>query len=430
MHIESVRAAVLAEVISRVESDHTPYRYPYLDRPVSERGRYQAPKDKAHWDDMLAELRKALPGLQDLSFQTVLSAQEKDRPRRVIDALADATPVARLAHKLSEVFGVENKTPWPVDRVVNAKYLEVPPGPDLPPLSAHTMPQFVDALAERARREQELLGPVRLLAKQSLAYLESRRLGRLLAEAALSYGVATPGDAMTKLARTWSTPNWALASILAAEVVVAASESGDLFYADGLAAETVLGLRGNASGALPSPAGSGALLTESGATMVWREEAGRLDVVSTDDCRRRLRGGPLNRALWSVVSIDADSGVVDSYGRTRGLEVLARLSMMLGNSPISRGRAARAERGGSVERPVTVVRYTARSSSGPTPTTGTCAGRDLDALKWRVRGHYRRQWYPSTGEHRLIWIDEHFAERGEDGELLERPVVTKLSQER
>ncbi|MFC9519169.1 hypothetical protein ACFTSD_25870 [Nocardiaceae bacterium NPDC056970] len=53
---------------------------------------------------------------------------------------------------------------------------------------------------------------------------------------------------------------------------------------------------------------------------------------------------------------------------------------------------------------------------------------NLDALKWRVRGHYRCQWYPSLGKHKTIWIAKHYAERGGDGELVERPVVTKLSQ--
>lgn len=29
--------------------------------------------------------------------------------------------------------------------------------------------------------------------------------------------------------------------------------------------------------------------------------------------------------------------------------------------------------------------------------------------RWTVRGHYRQQWYPSTGEHKRLWIREHEA---------------------
>jgi hypothetical protein len=29
------------------------------------------------------------------------------------------------------------------------------------------------------------------------------------------------------------------------------------------------------------------------------------------------------------------------------------------------------------------------------------------AYQWVVRGHWRKQWYPSVGEHRPVWIDSH-----------------------
>lgn len=28
-------------------------------------------------------------------------------------------------------------------------------------------------------------------------------------------------------------------------------------------------------------------------------------------------------------------------------------------------------------------------------------------VRWTVRGHWRRQWYPSRGEHRPVWIHPH-----------------------
>lgn len=45
-----------------------------------------------------------------------------------------------------------------------------------------------------------------------------------------------------------------------------------------------------------------------------------------------------------------------------------------------------------------------------------------DGVRWKVRGHWRRQWYPSSKEHRAIWIDEHTAGAAA-GDLVERDRV-------
>ena len=52
-----------------------------------------------------------------------------------------------------------------------------------------------------------------------------------------------------------------------------------------------------------------------------------------------------------------------------------------------------------------IVAYYSRSSSGngETPT----GRRNAPDHRWMVRGHWRRQWYPSDNTHRVIWIDEH-----------------------
>lgn len=45
--------------------------------------------------------------------------------------------------------------------------------------------------------------------------------------------------------------------------------------------------------------------------------------------------------------------------------------------------------------------------------------------RWKVRGHWRNQWYPSRGVHRPKWIEEHV--RGpEDAPLIERDTVYRL----
>ncbi|AVP41437.1 hypothetical protein SEA_YARA_103 [Streptomyces phage Yara] len=61
--------------------------------------------------------------------------------------------------------------------------------------------------------------------------------------------------------------------------------------------------------------------------------------------------------------------------------------------------------------------------------TGGSQGREQYAReydhRWKVRGHWRNQWYPSRGVHRPKWIEEHV--RGpEDMPLIEKPTVYRL----
>jgi hypothetical protein len=46
-------------------------------------------------------------------------------------------------------------------------------------------------------------------------------------------------------------------------------------------------------------------------------------------------------------------------------------------------------------------------TSRPVGKTGSRAGHSTS--RWHVRGHWRRQWYPSTAEHKKIWITDHDA---------------------
>lgn len=53
---------------------------------------------------------------------------------------------------------------------------------------------------------------------------------------------------------------------------------------------------------------------------------------------------------------------------------------------------------------ITYLRYRPRRAD-----TQTGAGAREYAHRWMVRGHWRRQWYPSEGRHRPIWISTYIA---------------------
>ncbi|MCD2114053.1 hypothetical protein LQ384_23335 [Rhodococcus rhodochrous] len=434
--VEQARAAVFVEVVTRSVSEEL--------------------QDPSHWLDMLAELKKAMPGLPALSLDTVVweqSLSSKGRGVRgrgkpplvkrhtVRDGFADGKPVARVAQALAKRHGVDDLTPWPVKAVVNAKLLTVPTETVTPSmLTATSMPQLVEALTRRAQNELKVLAPALLLEKQSRTYLQSdgTRIGKLLADACCSYGVIGPGPHMTLLARNWSMLYWLQAVAAAGHVFVEGEGSHELFFADGIAAQKILHDDmpcDEWDGTLPSPSGVLLAVTDpeidkhSGVLLAWRDAGTYVDVVriAVNSLRKRLQHPNVNNSLWSVVRLDRATRVTDSYGTTTGVDELSRLIRLLATAPPAPGtRHTQRHDGPSRPRSAVVVRYTAKPVTGE--DSGPHTARNLDPLKWRVRGHYRRQWYPSLGKHKTIWISEHYSERGRDGELVERPVVTKLSQ--
>lgn len=457
--VESARAAVFVEVVVGGDPESGSRRG--ANGP-DERGgsRHQAAPEGQRWLDMLVELRRSLPGLPSLSLDTVVPesplpqrGRRGRRPRSqkpvtqqtVRDAFAEGKPVARVAHILAGRCGVEDLTPWPVKAVVNAKHLTVPVEErTIGGLTAATMPQLVEAAQRRARNEREVLAPALLLEKQSRVYIESdgARVGRLLADACRSYGVVGPGSDMMLLARNWSTFYWAQAAAYAGGVLVDPDDGHDLYFADGAASHAILAggpQIGGWDGSVPAPAGVLVALRDpgnlagGGVLLTWRDAGDHLDVarISLSTLKKRMATTQVNKYVWDVVRVNRTTGVAESYGATAGLNELARLTMILAQAPPTPGVHREPTSDGSPRaRPTVIVRYTAKPAGDDDRGAPHTSQSNLDALKWRVRGHYRRQWYPSLGEHRTIWISEHYAERGEDGELVERPVVTKLSQPR
>ncbi|WP_448812136.1 translation initiation factor IF-2 N-terminal domain-containing protein [Agromyces bauzanensis] len=198
------------------------------------------------------------------------------------------------------------------------------------------------------------------------------------------------------------------------------------YLAPGAAEETV-----DEELALPSPAGvalvgrraalDDASWPSSAYLLLWSTAAGGELEVAVCDLRvtqpqrgepRRAILGPLGRA--SARSID---GRIVGRAAPDGqpLVVLTELCASLpdvdaddeaeatpAHGPNS-GRAPAATDPSSD--PVRLVYVAARRR----PVGGASAEPHERISQWRVRGHWRRQWYPSTQEHRRLWISEHTA---------------------
>lgn len=74
---------------------------------------------------------------------------------------------------------------------------------------------------------------------------------------------------------------------------------------------------------------------------------------------------------------------------------------------VSRKHRKKLRRSGRPDPPpfsVVKLRHAERAESTPSSAQGAPR-----ACHWLVRGHIRKQFYPSTGEHREIWIEQHLA---------------------
>jgi hypothetical protein len=75
--------------------------------------------------------------------------------------------------------------------------------------------------------------------------------------------------------------------------------------------------------------------------------------------------------------------------------------------------AAPARRAPAQDPAVRYVELRAAKTPPREPDSGHEHGKRLYVHSWVVRGHWRRQWFPSRGEHRPLWIHAHLA--GPDG---------------
>jgi hypothetical protein len=82
---------------------------------------------------------------------------------------------------------------------------------------------------------------------------------------------------------------------------------------------------------------------------------------------------------------------------------MLRQEKLIDTSTVSAAGASSKSRRGGGAGSVTYLSYRPRTS-----TNKASSGRTY-SHRWVVRGHWRRQWYPSQNRHHPIWITEYIA---------------------
>jgi hypothetical protein len=122
--------------------------------------------------------------------------------------------------------------------------------------------------------------------------------------------------------------------------------------------------------------------------------------------------------LTGVDDVDENTRGADITGGTMHIGMIVRATWLLMTQPgvadtdtatLSRAERRRAQGDGREPPAVRVVRIR-HAENHPKPEEGSTA---RYRVRWTVRGHWRRQWYPSRGDHRPVWINPHL--KGPDG---------------
>lgn len=124
----------------------------------------------------------------------------------------------------------------------------------------------------------------------------------------------------------------------------------------------------------------------------------------------------------SAQTVDADTRGSDITGGTMHTAMIVRAAWLLMTQPgvtdittaaLTRAERRRTQREGRETPTVRVVRIRhPENRPGPGDPQGEDAERRY-RVRWTVRGHWRRQWYPSRRDHRPVWINPHI--KGLDG---------------
>jgi hypothetical protein len=306
---------------------------------------------------------------------------------------------------------------------------------------------LLDQAAARANDEIEALDPFEQLQQQSDKYLKAHRrtVGPLLAAAARSYGVYRPGHELDQLAVCWASPSSQIAKTAAsAHVFADVSQQRHMYFVTTDCAHDIeqgVGTYMPPEHELPSPSGFAWLEGNEGdgadqrpaVVLAWACAGDQIAIVTSTATALldRLRRDTTTKSAEAVVHYRYSDHSAESLSETGGaaaVGILARLSRLYRSRAVTRSSSgvglARVMLADRPRDPV-VIRYRAGHRNdpvdGPAPSD-----RVLDDIRWKVRGHWRKQWYPSEGVHRPIWIAEHDAGHSAEGTVVSRDTVTKL----
>ena len=437
-HIESIRAGIRATVVTRSDADWTSYGFSLAERDMWVSA--GIPADRAH----LAAMCRDATALGGGGVTPRYLRLQLDN-QTVLQALLDGSNMLRLQVRIARQLKLRLTFTGDVALalgVYRAEVFEVPGGAQavtqLQAGDARSMPALLDALHVLGAHEIERMKPVIALYSEVQIFTETGVLGSLFRDAALSFGVYHGGQPLTELAKGITVHKGKPEHLTEASRVLTALSAGrHMYYADQDISELIRHAAQDLVTTVPLspadlPSATGLLwLSANGEDpidrvtariLAWTTDLSGTLTVTTSTAAQiskrmnavgQIAREPLGTAKLRLSEAGTDTApILDATfdQNNRSLPLLVAFMHLLGSgvnaepddepelvTPPVQGRRT----------PVSdsVLLLSPRTSSS-SAHPGSGAPRHS---QWTVRGHWRRQWYPAAGIHKVLWIREHWS---------------------
>lgn len=403
-HPEGAWAAVRLNLIRRSERDWSKFGITQSRKKLWLNA--GIPEDKAHVAALLGSGSNVAPSALD----TVLSSGQTLR-REALSGVNAVRLRQRLAAKHgSQLTGVRDDLVSilgkPGRERFDAETDEYRARLQAIRITPSALPELTDAAAAYLASASRVDAAHLRLGSAARAYLADRTVDPLLSDVAQAHGVTTTGTELTTLAEAAVAyvESTRRAQRVSAAVLFRAAASERRFMFVDADISVVLD---DAPGELelpPFPSGVAYLhhSDQPDRILAWTSLPTGIHAALFDGRALTAKGSLPPVDVYSEDSTAPSAGMLRALTRLRtpALGGTPRRSAPSG-APLSAEESAE----GDTRLRTVVLHYRSDRSESSTPSRSS----RLPDHRWEVRGHPRRQWYPSQREHRVIWIDDHTA---------------------
>lgn len=273
-------------------------------------------------------------------------------------------------------------------------------------IAPSSLPELTDAAVAYLASATRVDAAHLRLGSAARAYLADKTVDPLLSDVAQAHGVTTTGIELTTLAEAavaYVESTRRAQRVSAAVLFRAAASERRFMFVDADIAELLDDAPGERK-LPPTPSGVAYLhhSDQPDRILVWTSLPTGIHVALFDGRALTAKGSLPPVDLYSDASTSPSAGMLRALTRLR-TPALGGTSHR--GEPAWRHLEPEDSTGGDAQLKAVVLHY--RSERGESSTEPRSSRRPDH--RWEVRGHSRRQWYPSQRAHHVIWIDDHTA---------------------